>query len=83
MHERVNFYIGWKSFIWGLSTYILLKLKIRIIGKITEIKLIFYWKEYPLQKYSFKNIFFVYDLSYDLQTYIKQSVSYVTIKKIL
>ena len=66
---------------WGLPTYILLRLSIRIIGKIAETKLIFFgWKGYSLQKYSTKSIFlFVYDFSYDLQTYIKQNASYVTI----
>ena len=76
-----KFYIGWNSFTWGLPTYILLRLSIHIIGKIAETKLIFFsWKEYSLEKYSTKSIFlFVYNLSYDLQTYIKQSASYVTI----
>ena len=45
-------------------------------------------KGYSLQNYSTKSFFvllcfvYVYDLSYDLQTYIKQSISYVIVRKI-
>ena len=62
-----------------MATYTLLRLSIRIIGKIAETKLIFFAGKNILYKNTQPRVFFVYDLSYDLQTYIKQSASHVTI----
>ena len=52
-----------------------------IIRTIAEIKLFFRQKEYPLQNIEPKALFFVYDLSYDSQIYIKEGASNVTIRK--
>ena len=65
----------------GLPIYILVRLSIRIIGKMAETKLIFLMERIFFTKILNLEFFFLfaYDLSYDLQTCIKQSASYVTI----
>ena len=53
-----KFYIGWNSLAWGLPTYILLRLSIRIIGKIAETKLIFFAAKNILYKNTQPRVFF-------------------------
>ena len=53
-----KFYIGWNSLTWGLPTYILLRLSIRIIGKIAETKLIFFAGKNILYKNTQPRVFF-------------------------
>ena len=65
---------------WGLPTYILLRLSIRIIGKIAETKLIFFAGKNILYKNTQPRVFFcLFTIYHDFQTYIKQNASYVTI----
>ena len=59
-------------FYWGC--------KFVLLEKSLKLNWFFCWKKYCLQKYSTRSIFlFLCDLSYNLQTYIKQSASYMTI----
>ena len=58
-----NFYIAWKNLIWRLPTYLLLKLhKLLLLGKFLKWNCFFFFfffqKEYSLQKYWTKSIFF-------------------------
>ena len=62
-----------------LPGYIHCSYKLVLLENSLKLNCLFCRKEYPFQEP--KAIFFVYYSSYDLQTYIKQGASNVTIRK--